>query len=688
MQYQWFIPLLIALSGLSPAIFAATASNQGQTAVITANTPNTKALTDFYDVIPNVANCNEGVLKTVEKEKALTRLNMIRALSGLPAVIYDNANDTQTAKSALMSVANSQLNHTPPNNWLCWTQAGYNGSSTGNLYITWSSISSFNTSTEYFLDGWLIDDNVESLGHRRWVLDPFLPRTSFGRVDGTTSVSSAYPYATGATLKVIYGEAANISNTTLEYVAYPVGNYPIALFNKNWYLSFSVLADKTNKWNNSNVSFANSTITVTGPNGAMTVSAIKYDNNGMGVPNNLQWKVAGLQDNVQYSVNIGNVMVNNQARAYNYSFKFTNSTTPTLPTATTNAATNIALTSATLNGAVNDNGAATAVTFDFGTTTSYGTSLAATPATIAAGTGNKSVTANKTGLTCGTTYHYRVKAVNSVGTTYGVNKTFTALACNGNNTDLKLVLTDDRTSINPGATSTYRAVVSNIGSVAANNTVLKAPAVANLTVTSITCGTVLAGAVCPTNLTVALLQGTGIKILTLPKNGGMTFRINAKVAATATGNLRYTATLTAPAGVTDINPSNNTATDNNSISTSNVKPDLVITGITLTPAVPTANSNFSAAVTVKNQGSIASASCSSYLDIWINSTTVQVCGADGDKWASVGSIAAGASKTITISGLAAGVAGTKTLRAFVDSYCKVVESNDNNNQFTKVYTVQ
>jgi subtilase family serine protease len=54
----------------------------------------------------------------------------------------------------------------------------------------------------------------------------------------------------------------------------------------------------------------------------------------------------------------------------------------------------------------------------------------------------------------------------------------------------------------------------------------------------------------------------------------------------------------------------------------------------------------------------------------------------------VGFIAAGVSKTITVTGLAAGTAGNKTASAYVDSWCEIVESNETNNQMIKAYTVQ
>jgi hypothetical protein len=99
------------------------------------------------------------------------------------------------------------------------------------------------------------------------------------------------------------------------------------------------------------------------------------------------------------------------------------------PTATTNAATSASTTGATINGTVNDNGATTTVTFNYGTTASYGTSVSATPATVSAGAGSTSVSASLTGLTCNTIYHYRVSAENSVGTTNGSDATFTTSAC-------------------------------------------------------------------------------------------------------------------------------------------------------------------------------------------------------------------------------------------------------------------
>jgi len=95
------------------------------------------------------------------------------------------------------------------------------------------------------------------------------------------------------------------------------------------------------------------------------------------------------------------------------------------PAATTNGATSVAATSATLNGSVNRDGQATTYQFDYGTTTGYGSSVPSQA--VASGSGTSAVTesANLTGLRPGTTYHYRIKATNATGSAYGSDQTFT-----------------------------------------------------------------------------------------------------------------------------------------------------------------------------------------------------------------------------------------------------------------------
>ncbi|WP_295458863.1 CARDB domain-containing protein [uncultured Thiodictyon sp.] len=75
------------------------------------------------------------------------------------------------------------------------------------------------------------------------------------------------------------------------------------------------------------------------------------------------------------------------------------------------------------------------------------------------------------------------------------------------------------------------------------------------------------------------------------------------------------------------------------------------------------------------------------LQVWANQAGAQDCGAVGDQSATLSGLASGASQTVTVNGLPAGVAGAKTLRVFVDSQCQIAESDETNNQSTTAYTV-
>ncbi len=97
----------------------------------------------------------------------------------------------------------------------------------------------------------------------------------------------------------------------------------------------------------------------------------------------------------------------------------------TAPTATTGSASNISLTSATLNGTINDNCANTTVTFEYGPTAAYGTTVTADQSPVAAATGSTSVSYTVDALLPSTTYHYRIVGLNSVSTTNGPDMTFT-----------------------------------------------------------------------------------------------------------------------------------------------------------------------------------------------------------------------------------------------------------------------
>lgn len=94
------------------------------------------------------------------------------------------------------------------------------------------------------------------------------------------------------------------------------------------------------------------------------------------------------------------------------------------PTVVTTAATAVTSTTASLNGTVNANGNSTTVTFEYGLTTLYGTTVPGVPSPVT-GSSVTPVTAAITGLTPGTLYHFRCKGTNSNGSANGADLTFT-----------------------------------------------------------------------------------------------------------------------------------------------------------------------------------------------------------------------------------------------------------------------
>jgi len=113
---------------------------------------------------------------------------------------------------------------------------------------------------------------------------------------------------------------------------------------------------------------------------------------------------------------------NSVGTAYGADLSFT--TLGGAPECLTQPAGNMSPTGVTLNGTVNANHASTTVTFEYGTTSQYGQSVTAVQSPVN-GNSITNVSSDLTGLTEGTAYHFRVKAVNSIGSDEGEDMTFT-----------------------------------------------------------------------------------------------------------------------------------------------------------------------------------------------------------------------------------------------------------------------
>ena len=99
--------------------------------------------------------------------------------------------------------------------------------------------------------------------------------------------------------------------------------------------------------------------------------------------------------------------------------------TPSAPTATTQAATSVAITTATLNGDFTAGGGSTSITFTYGTDSSLSSGTTTTTTANSPSMANGSRTLALTGLTAATTYYFRISASNATGSANGSILNFT-----------------------------------------------------------------------------------------------------------------------------------------------------------------------------------------------------------------------------------------------------------------------
>ncbi len=135
---------------------------------------------------------------------------------------------------------------------------------------------------------------------------------------------------------------------------------------------------------------------------------------------NISAHISGLTASTTYHFRI--VTTNSAGTRYGSDTTFTTLPLTGFPIVTTNPATNVATSAATLNGLLDPHGLTTSVYFQYGTTTNYGRTTATQSYT---GNTYRNIAVNIGGLATNTTYHFRIVAANSVGTRFGSDRTFT-----------------------------------------------------------------------------------------------------------------------------------------------------------------------------------------------------------------------------------------------------------------------
>jgi hypothetical protein len=137
----------------------------------------------------------------------------------------------------------------------------------------------------------------------------------------------------------------------------------------------------------------------------------------------MSFNQTGLIPNTTYHYRI--VAVNGAGTTSGNDVSFT--TSASLPTAQTLAATSITTNSASFNGYIDPKGASTSAYFEYGTSTSYGSFTLPSNYGLTA----QSISFNQTGLAANTTYHYRAVAFSSGGAVRGDDASFTTVSLPG-----------------------------------------------------------------------------------------------------------------------------------------------------------------------------------------------------------------------------------------------------------------
>ncbi len=254
--------------------------------------------------------------------------------------------------------------------------------------------------------------------------------------------------------------------------------------------------------------------------------------------------------------------------------------------------------------------------------------------------------------------------------------------------DLAVTKTDGVATIVPGAPVTYTIVASNAGpSDAIGATVADTLPAAILGATWTCAGA--GGGTCP-----AAGSGDINALVDLPVGASVTFTVMGTVSAAAVGTLSNTATVAAPAGVTDPNPGNNSATDSDTLTPiadlAITKTDGAATAVPGTPVIYT--------IVASNAGpsAVTGATVTDTLPAVLTAATWTCVGAGGGSCpaSGVGNIGAsvnlpvGATATFTLTAtVSAAAMGTLSNTAAVNVPAGVTDPNPGNNSATDTDTL-
>lgn len=207
----------------------------------------------------DVGSCDAGSTPQAAIDATLQRINLFRALAGLPGTVdqLGPGYRDQVQAAALIFAANPDdpLSHTPPDTYACWTQEGHEGALRSNLHRGRSSTTAGASSGPRAISSYMDDAGAGNaiVGHRRWLLYP--PQVRMASGDALAPAPEPFPFV-----------AANVLWVTGELPGYTFGPRPPTPDGTAWpprgYVPWQLLPKRSNRWSFSypQASFCNATV--------------------------------------------------------------------------------------------------------------------------------------------------------------------------------------------------------------------------------------------------------------------------------------------------------------------------------------------------------------------------------------------------------------------------------------------
>ncbi len=196
-------------------------------------------------------------------------MNAYRSIAGLTAVATDAALNQSALETAMLQLAayragrQPALSHNPPTDWPCYTAERATGSARSNLALGATGAGAITL--------YLADEGVDSLGHRRWILDPALQTIGTGSTDETNA------------LTVLGAPRGTVPSG--RQVAWPAaGAFPASWVPTTWSISLGGTGDA--------VAFTNPQVAMTYNGTAIAVTQVSDLGTGYGTGRSLSWRPA------------------------------------------------------------------------------------------------------------------------------------------------------------------------------------------------------------------------------------------------------------------------------------------------------------------------------------------------------------------------------------------------------------